>query len=292
VASIVALRLGVGAHFLDEGVTKIESPRSFSAPFFGNATGPMAEAYKSVVWDPDGLSRLNYETTQNHWDRYRAQLIHHYGFDEKQVKDAERTQLTYEERLRYHLVDNAEAIDEYYNQLDRRHANAGEPSRKLASLQTHDAKIESEIRKLYGELIPPIDTLWSDLEDGLNKIASKEQWERHGRLAIGKPGRRLIDTETMDAVVPYFDLTIGVLLILGLFTRVAAIAGAAFLASVFFSQFPPAPGPGSTYYHLVEMLALLVLAGVGAGRFFGIDYLFGGLKAWCCPPKSAGEVAK
>ena len=101
-------------------------------------------------------------------------------------------------------------------------------------------------------------------------------------------------TETLDAVVPYFDLTVGVLLIIGLFTRPAALVAAAFLASVFFSQFPPTPGPGSTYYHLVEMLALLVLAAVGAGRFLGIDYLFGGLKALCCPSKTAtaGDDAK
>ena len=100
--------------------------------------------------------------------------------------------------------------------------------------------------------------------------------------------------ETLDAVVPYFDLTVGVLLIIGLLTRPAALVAAAFLASVIFSQFPPTPGPGSTYYHLVEMLALLVLAGVGAGRFLGIDYLFGGLKELCCPSKAstAGDEAK
>ena len=52
--------------------------------------------------------------------------------------------------------------------------------------------------KLRAELVPPIDGLWKDLENDLNAIATQEQWERHGRLAIGKPGRALVDSETMD----------------------------------------------------------------------------------------------
>lgn len=291
IAALVALRVGVGGHFLAEGVDKISNPRSFSAPFFANATGPLAPAYHSVVWDPDGLYRLHFDTAAAHWDYYRQQAAGHFGFDEEQVKRAEQAQKTYEDRLKWFLASKQEAIDEYEKQLARREENQQDPSRRLASLQAHDARIAGETRKLYNELVPPVDTLWSDFENAINAVASDEQWERHGRLAIGKPGRRALDTETLDAVVPYFDLAIGVLLIVGLFTRVAAVAGAAFLASVFFSQFPPTPGPGSTYYHLVEMLALLVLAAVGAGRFLGIDYLFGGLKALCCPSKTAADAA-
>jgi hypothetical protein len=44
------------------------------------------------------------------------------------------------------------------------------------------------------------------------------------------------------------------------------------------------------YNQFVEMLALLALAAIGAGRFLGIDFLFGGLKQWCCPAKSTGEA--
>jgi len=74
------------------------------------------------------------------------------------------------------------------------------------------------------------------------------------------------------------------------FTRVAAIAGAVFLASVCAAQWPGYSGAIPIYYQAVEMLALLVLAAVGAGRFLGIDYFFGGLKALCCPPKKTGAA--
>jgi uncharacterized membrane protein YphA (DoxX/SURF4 family) len=61
-------------------------------------------------------------------------------------------------------------------------------------------------------------------------------------------------------------------LLLGLFTPVAALVAAGFLGSVFLSQYPPASGPSSSYYQLIEGLACLVLASTGAGRFAGLDY--------------------
>ena len=39
------------------------------------------------------------------------------------------------------------------------------------------------------------------------------------------------------------------------------------------SQYPPAGGPGSTYYQLIEAMACLTLAATGAGRFAGLDSL-------------------
>jgi uncharacterized membrane protein YphA (DoxX/SURF4 family) len=88
--------------------------------------------------------------------------------------------------------------------------------------------------------------------------------------------------------VPWFDVTIGVCLILGLLTRAAAILGALFLASVCASQL--APGALPIYNQAIEMLALLALAAIGAGRFLGLDAICCGLKAICCPGKKTGEA--
>lgn len=279
----------IGLHFFVEGYTKLTDPKPFSAPFFGSARGPFAGPYKAMVWDADGLFRLDRDGTLAHWDRYRSQVIRHYGFEEGQVKKADQALKTYEDRLKTFLGEKRDEIEEYRQWIGRRNANARLPERELASLQAHDAKIQAEMRKLYADLVPPIDGLWKDLENDLNAIATVDQWKRHGRLAIGKPGRRLLDSETMDRFMPYFDLGIGLCLLLGLLTRPAAILGAAFLASVILSRFPPEAGPASTFYHAVEMVALLVLAAIGAGRYLGLDYFFGGLKAWCCPPKTQGE---
>jgi uncharacterized membrane protein YphA (DoxX/SURF4 family) len=72
---------------------------------------------------------------------------------------------------------------------------------------------------------------------------------------------------------------IGVCLFLGLFTRLAALAGIAFLVSVIATQPPWVPGAITTvfYYQTVEITALLVLLAAGAGRWAGLDFF---LRAW------------
>ena len=116
--------------------------------------------------------------------------------------------------------------------------------------------------------------------DELNAIATEEQ-KSEGQLAIGKPARRLLDTETINVIIPYFDTIVGVLLILGLFTRLAALAGAGFLFSIVLTQWPGAPGALPVYYQAIEMLALLVLAATAAGRFAGLDFVVHSLLARC-----------
>ncbi len=288
-AAIVLLRVGIGVHFLAEGWGKIENPKPFSAGFFGNAKGPLADVYKGLVWDPDGLYRLDAETTLEDWNAYRDRVSSHYGFDDKQDKAATDTVKRYEGRLKAFLGSKSEEIDEYEKWLARRDANARDKSRELASLQKHDARINSEIRKLYAEVVPPIDRLWKDLESDLNSIATDEQYRQHGRLAISKPGRRFGDSETMDRVVPWFDVAVGTCLILGLLTRPAAILGALFLVSVCASQWPLALGAAPIYNQAVEALALFALAAIGAGRFLGLDALCCGIRNVCCPVKKMPE---
>ncbi|HEX5102771.1 MAG TPA: DoxX family protein [Pirellulaceae bacterium] len=277
----------LGLHFLVEGITKLQDDKPFTAPFFSSARGPLAPAFKRMVWDADGLWRLNKDATVAHWDSYKNRVVRHYGFDDAQAKEADSVLKAYKDRLEWFLNDKGAAITEYHNQLHRRDENAKNDTRQLASLQVHDTRIASETKKLYVELIPPIDGLWRDLENDLNAIATPDQWKRHGRLAIGKIGRGFPDSETLDAVMPYFDVVVGICLIVGLFTRPAAILAAMFLATVFLSHFPPEPGPGSTYYHLVEMFALFAIAAVGGGRYLGLDYFLGLI---CCRGKKTGET--
>jgi uncharacterized membrane protein YphA (DoxX/SURF4 family) len=289
-AAIVALRLMIGLHFFLEGVGKLQDSKPFSGPFFANAKGPLAPVYRGMVWDPDGLYRLDSAATLDHWDHYRSRIVSHFGFDDGQKKRADAALKTQSDRYKNLLGSKREEIEEYRNWLARREQNADDPVRELASLQSHDARIATETRKLWSDLIPPIDRLWKDLESDLNAIATQEQWKAHGKLAIGKVGRGTFDAETMDAVMPYFNLAVGICLLLGLFTRPAAILAAIFLASVCASQWPGSVGAAPIYYQAVEMVALLVLAALGAGRYLGLDYFLGGLKAICCPAKKTGET--
>ena len=77
-------------------------------------------------------------------------------------------------------------------------------------------------------------------------------------------------------------MTIGVLLVAGLLTRVAASLGAAFLATIVASQWPFSPDAISTGYQQIEMCSLLVLATIGAGKYGGLDAICGNCCSWCC----------
>jgi hypothetical protein len=50
------------------------------------------------------------------------------------------------------------------------------------------------------------------------------------------------------------------------------LAGALFLLAVIAAQPPWATGAEPTIYQTLELAGLLVLAGTGAGRWFGLDY--------------------
>src|SRR5437773_12350519 len=77
-------------------------------------------------------------------------------------------------------------------------------------------------------------------------------------------------------------LIIGGCLMLGLFSRVAAVAGALFLIMTLLTHPPlpwlPEPPNAEGHYvfiskNVIEMLALFLLACIPSGRWFGIDAL-------------------
>ena len=67
---------------------------------------------------------------------------------------------------------------------------------------------------------------------------------------------------------------VGICLLLGFFTRLAALVGGLFLLSVMASQPPWVAGANTEYffYQLVEVTALGVLFATGAGRWLGLDF--------------------
>lgn len=268
----------MGLHFYLEGQTKLKDKKPFSGPFFAQAKGPLAPLYRNLVWDADGYWRLNRDASFAEFDKYNARIASHYGFDDKQKKAADKIVKDFKAGLSYYLGSKNEDIKTYRNELDRRDANRENATRRaLTSLQAHDARIDNERNSLKGPILAGVDKIWKDLEEELNGVATEKQALRSGHLPISKVGQRFGDSETADAFIPYIHIAIGVLLIIGLFTRVAAIAAAVFLASVCASQWPGYGGI-PIYYQLIEMLACLALAAIGAGQFYGLDYVLTGLR--------------
>lgn len=275
VIMLVMLRLSVGWHFYAEGVDKKTSPDWDSAPFFANAQGPFAAHFQGLVWDWDGSVRLDIDRSKTYLAKFRDASIRHFGFDEAQQRQAQQAYADVIAQIEWELEENAQDIEEYELGRERIAKLSGDPMRDgVDSLGGQRATIRREWKALVAPVFVQIDKSWTLYEKAINEIASDEQRSKAGYLGLAKPRTQAVDTSVLNDVVPYFDLAIGICLLLGFLTPVAALAAAGFLGSVFLSQYPPEPGPGSTYYQLVEAMACLVLAGTGAGRFAGLDFIF------------------
>lgn len=98
--------------------------------------------------------------------------------------------------------------------------------------------------------------------------------------APGETGR----LHRIDTGIAWLLMIAGGCLIIGLFTRLAAVVGAVFLLSIICAQPPWLATSVQTYTYnqVVEMLALLALATTPVGRWAGLDYLIHRGLRLCC----------
>lgn len=87
----------------------------------------------------------------------------------------------------------------------------------------------------------------------------------------------------VNVLVPWGQLGIGLSLILGLMTRFGALMGFLMMVFFFFAAWDFAFGVVNQ--HLAYALICLTIAGLGAGRFYGLDEVLGprapaGLRRW------------
>lgn len=291
---LVLLRVSIGWHFYSEGIDKRAAGNWSAAPFFANATGPLANQYRQMVWDVDGKFRLNKKANMRAWAIYRDQVIAHYGFDKAQVNRARATYAKAVDQYDWAISENASDIEEF--ELGRSRVEMLDTDEALRarrdgvdSLSGQRDTIRREWTQKGAKALSQIDTIWANYEIAQNAIATVEQADDHGPIKLRKPRTARIDTSIIDGALPYFDIVIGLCLLFGLFTPVAALAAGIFLGSVFLSQYPPGTGPTSSNYQLIESMGCFVLAATGAGRFAGLDFFLHLIvrKFWQAPDPDA-----
>lgn len=224
------------------------------------------------------------------YDRYRKAL-------DEAFKRASR--LSYKERMRAHLAgdpDNAGLVDgrisqiELYNQMVKRYEDRL-ASAKLTFEQEHLNRIWSDARAKARDLAGPVMAMDKELEEEALKIPEVSQLAR-GPLSPPLSPIRVVDLLTIAGLAG-----LGILLIVGLFSRFAALS-AAFMVFGFYLAMPPlpgvpdAPGPEHSFIvnkNLIEVFALLALAAVPTGYWFGLDKLVAGI---FYKRKTAKAVAK
>lgn len=273
---LVLLRVSIGWHFYSEGLDKKDAGNWSAAPFFANAKGPFAEEFRQLVWDHDGGLRLDVDNTTAILEDYRLRAAVHYSFDEKQQSLSEKKLKEAMLQFQWVLDENAADLEEFEFGRARVDKLANDEKEKLirdgvSSLGGQRDTIRREWTKKGATALKQMDGVWKNFESSIQGIATVDQ-AAQPPLYLVKPRTNRVDTSIIDPYVPYFDIAVGLCLLLGFFTPLAALAAAGFLGSVFLSQYPPATGPSSSMYQLIEAMACLVLAATGAGRFAGLDY--------------------
>ncbi len=281
VFAIVALRLGVGWHFFQEGAKKFQGEGFSSQSFLLNAKGPLADFYQSFLPDRWGRDRLDQEKTLKFWQTYKDRLVAHFGFDQNQRKQADEIYRRYAARWQYYLAENQEDLEQFFLEVERLERAKQE---KLSNVPFQRQWIDSKRAELQSKLsgwLADLRAMEKQYEEDLHRLATREQLSR-GKYPLSDRGAIWIDT-----VIKYTVFGIGALLILGLLTRLASLAGMMFLISVIASQPPWVPGAQTMffYYQVVEVLAFLVLFAMAAGQFAGLDFVIRGMYLRCCPPK-------
>ncbi|HEX6983813.1 MAG TPA: hypothetical protein VF170_00485, partial [Planctomycetaceae bacterium] len=173
--------------------------------------------------------------------------------------------------------DPNQKIDEYYQ-----HLLAGYQARleqaeatDLAFQREHLEREWREIQELRTELTGPIKALDSELKAAARELLTPAQVAR-GAVSEPWTTQRVVDTLTITALIG-----LGLMLIAGFGTRAAAVMGAGMVLS-FYLVWPPWPGvpvdPGPEHAfivnkNLIEVVALLALAALPTGQWFGVDRL-------------------
>jgi uncharacterized membrane protein YphA (DoxX/SURF4 family) len=339
VVTLVALRLSLGCHFLYEGVWKIghsdfrydarwqaEGSELFTAmPFLTTAKGPVAGFFYAMVPDIDARQRLRVVTVEEkgkekgkksidssgfteRWNQVRQEFVEHYRpadasdtdatkAQAKLAEGAKETLARFDGQLKKYLADNVDDMAAYFAALDRFEKD---PERN------QDAPFQKQRRwdlmlKLRGEAnkwIKDIEAQERAYAHSLYSLLDDQQKLRGLPHASWNP-LKWDQMRQIDVLVTFALTAIGLCLMLGFCTPLAALGGAGFMCFVVLTQ----PAFPTIYPHdppvvghallinkdFVEMVALLVVAATGAGRWGGLDIF---VKRWFVEPIFSRKSSK
>ena len=292
IIALVSLRFVIGFHFYMEGASKVREGGFSSTGFLASAKGPLAKTFQSMVPDFDGSIRLDtgkdpdkpdskddYRTgaLKKVYDGFIKDASRLYKFSEEQEKESAQ----FVEEARKQLVDSFKthkaAIDEYKNGMQRiASLERDEMRTNVASMRRQRDDIETKWKALVKQPLYDIDRISAELEERVNGLATEQQREVEKKkiyASLKLDNSSAFDVKLIDKIIPIFDMSVGILLMLGLLTPVAGLAAGLFLVSVVLTQFPGSHGSAPTYYQAIEMLGCFLLAFSDAGRYAGLDFL-------------------
>ena len=209
------------------------------------------------------------------WNNRAVDIGNFYKFSGDQKQASQKTLDEYAAKLAAVLAGYESDIKTYRHALERNQELADAPgANQIPNRQARLVKREvaptgepaASIDSTPAQWRADVESLQAALEKGVAGLANDDQ------LRAGPPPEETTKLKEMATRLMWVLLVGGALLVVGLFTRTAALVLAIFLASVIASQPPWVAGTVETYSQGIEFVALLVLGTSHVGRWGGLDF--------------------
>jgi uncharacterized membrane protein YphA (DoxX/SURF4 family) len=290
-------------------------------PFLALAKGPVSGLFYAMLPDIDGRQRLKVVADKDDptkksidsrpivdcWAETRGDFVKFYappdaGARIELEKAAEEVYQRFVKNLDAYLKDNVDDIAAYFGSLDR---FENDPERSQDAPFQKERRwnqmlaLRSEADKWVRDVSDQQRAYASELYSLLDNPKCADQKQRGLMTATWKPWEwdRM---KQINVAVTLALTAIGLCLMAGFFTRLAALGGAAFMCFVVLTQpafptifphDPPIVGHALLVNKdFVEMIALLVVAALPAGRWGGLDFF---VHRWIVQPflaRRKGEI--
>ena len=211
------------------------------------------------------------------WQAVLAKVKSVAGLTDAQKQQADKAYQDRVEALNTYLDDEVEGITTYQHELFRLKNWRDSPEAK--GVPFYQSRIATKNTETTGQVkawLAKVAAMDAGYYDDLQHVLTPEQ-RAQASSASAVQAATYDETQArldkLNVVVTAVIIGVGVCLLLGLFTRIASILGALFLFGVVASQPFWIADAVPTMNFYIEIAGLLVLAGTGAGRWFGLDYL-------------------
>lgn len=277
------LRITIGWHLLYEGLHKLHQAEFSAEGYLSQAAGPFQDFFQyTVIEDFEGSKRLSVEENHRKMDDYYARFVSQFSLTPEQKSLADRALAARKANIAAYLSnpDNKKLIDNNAAAWERLHKSKDAYKTQGGSAPYQDKRLWDQAQTLRADIRPALDWVKAQhdgLKDDLQDILPLDQ----RRDVVYSIQEKLTNP---DQLVTYACIAIGICLMVGLFTRLAALGGVCFMAMIVASRLqwfgyylpPTHPAQGNSLFvtkEFIEMMCCFVLMTLPVGRWGGLDFI-------------------
>ena len=227
---LVLLRVNVGWHFFSEGVKHYADPHWTSEPVLRAAKGPLAPLFHSYLPDFHGFDELLHgdktqsdshavqawlDQVQGDWDGQRSRFAEHYDLNDEQRAQATDELQRAQAKLRDWGAANRELLATHVHEWQRKESTREKPASDVPFQKKRLAEKQAALSAEASGWLAELKAQQRGYDEALNSLLDDAQRARP-RVA-----HHATSIDLVDDAMTYVILGIGLLLILGLFTRLA-----------------------------------------------------------------------